>query len=95
MNSLRPYLFSSLAATFTCLLLTAAPALSQEPVQITLKTLTAQMKFELSEIVVSPGSKVNLSFENPDDMPHNVVFCAPGTDVVQLVTKMLEKPEEA
>lgn len=95
MIALRTPFSSGLMAAFACLLLTAAPARSQEPVQITLKTLTAQMKFELSEIVVSPGAKVNLSFENPDDMPHNVVFCEPGTDVVQLVTKMLEKPEEA
>jgi azurin len=97
MNALRSRstLFSSLLAACTSLLLTAASSQGQEPVQITLKTLTAQMKFELSEIVVSPGSKVSLTFENPDDMPHNVVFCDPGTDVVQLVTKMLEKPEAA
>jgi plastocyanin len=89
MNSLRPLLLSGLLAA-------SAPALlAQEPVQINLKTLTAQMKFDLSELVVSPGTKVKLLFENPDDMPHNVVFCQPGTNVEQLVMKMLEKPEEA
>ncbi|MEY2598899.1 MAG: hypothetical protein RLZZ142_1158 [Verrucomicrobiota bacterium] len=73
----------------------ALPLLAQAPVQITLKTLTAQMKFDQSELQVSPGAKVKLTFENPDDMPHNVVFCVPGTNVEQLVLKMLEKPEEA
>jgi azurin len=53
------------------------------------------MKFDLNDIVVSPGAKVLLTFENSDDMPHNVVFCNPKTDVVQLVMQMLEKPEEA
>jgi len=68
---------------------------ADEPVKITLKTLAAQMKYDLTELSVSPGSKVKLTFENPDDMPHNVVFCNPGTDVVALVNKMLEKPELA
>lgn len=53
------------------------------------------MKFDQGELLVSPGAKVKLTFENPDDMPHNVVFCQPGTNVEELVMKMLEKPEEA
>ncbi len=95
MTLLRPLLFSGLLATAASLLGVPSPLQAQEPVEITLKTLTAQMKFELNEIIVSPGAKVKLTFENPDDMPHNIVFCQPGTDVVQLVMKMLEKPEEA
>jgi plastocyanin len=80
----------------TCLAAASAPAmLAQEPVKITLRTLTAQMRFDPAELTVSPGARVQLTFENPDDMPHNVVFCAPGTDVEQLVLKMLERPEEA
>lgn len=88
MKILRPlFLFSLLGA---CPLIAAAP-----PTVLTLRTLTAQMKFDQSELLVSPGSKVKLTFENPDDMPHNVVFCVPGTNVEELVMKMLEKPEEA
>lgn len=95
MNSNR-YLFPFVSVAIGLAALLAVESLSaQEPTQITLKTLTAQMKFDLSELVVSPGSKVKLTFENPDDMPHNVVFCTPGTNVVELVMKMLEKPEEA
>ncbi len=70
-------------------------AASKDPLQVTLKTLTAQMKFDQTEIVVPPGERVVIKFENPDDMPHNVVFCKPGTDLDQMVLKMLEKPEEA
>jgi plastocyanin len=53
------------------------------------------MKFDQAELLVAPGTKIRLTFENPDDMPHNVVFCQPGTNVEELVMKMLEKPEEA
>ncbi|NBV87402.1 MAG: hypothetical protein EBS01_14325, partial [Verrucomicrobia bacterium] len=89
MNPLRPFLFSTLFVGL------CSPLLAQEPVAITLKTLTAQMKFDQGELLVSPGARVILTFENPDDMPHNVVFCQPGTNVEELVMKMLEKPEEA
>lgn len=95
MNSNCAPFLTALTALAVGALFSIAPLSAQEPVQITLKTLTAQMKFDLSELVVSPGSQVKLTFENPDDMPHNVVFCNPGTNVVELVMKMLEKPEEA
>jgi plastocyanin len=78
-----------------CLAVASAPLRAEEVQPIILKTLTAQMKFDQSELFVSPGARVKLVFENPDDMPHNVVFCNPGTDVEKLVMKMLEKPELA
>jgi plastocyanin len=68
---------------------------AQEPVKLALRTLSAQMKYDLAELHVAPGAKVAFTFENADDIPHNVVFCDPGTDVDGLVAKMLEKPEEA
>ncbi|MEI6871132.1 MAG: PA14 domain-containing protein [Verrucomicrobiota bacterium] len=89
MKPLCPFILSTLL-TGLC-----SPLMGQEPVAITLKTLTAQMKFDQGELLVAPGAKVTLTFENPDDMPHNVVFCQPGTNVEELVMKMLEKPEEA
>ena len=73
----------------------ASPLLAQAPAKLSLRTLSAQMKFDLAELRVQPGAKVRLTFENPDDLPHNVVFCDPGTDLEKLVLKMLEKPEEA
>jgi plastocyanin len=89
MNPFRPVLLSILVAGFS------SPLLAENSTVITLKTLTAQMKFDQGELLVSPGAKVMLTFENPDDMPHNVVFCQPGTNVEELVMKMLEHPEEA
>lgn len=53
------------------------------------------MRYDISEITVSPGASVKLVFQNTDDMPHNIVFCQPGTDVVALANKQLDQPEEA
>jgi azurin len=60
-----------------------------------IKTMTAQMKYDVDEFIVSPGESVTLSFENGDDLPHNFVLCKPGTDVLALSMKQMEKPEEA
>jgi len=59
------------------------------------KTLRAQMRYDVTEIEARPGAKLKIVFENSDDMPHNMVFCQPGTDVVALTTKQMEHPEEA
>jgi hypothetical protein len=34
-------------------------------------------------------------FQNGDDLPHNLVFCKPGTNVVELSMKQMEQPELA
>ncbi len=82
--------------TFLALILSsAAAALAAEPQEFTLKTLTAQMKFDTPELQVEPGAKVTVHFENGDDLPHNICFCDKGTDVVALAMKEMEKPEEA
>ncbi len=70
-----------------------APALYAADLQ--LQTKTAQMKYDTTEFVVAPGEKINLTFENGDDLPHNFVLCQPGTDVVALAMKQMDKPEEA
>ncbi|MCX6854075.1 MAG: plastocyanin/azurin family copper-binding protein, partial [Verrucomicrobia bacterium] len=62
---------------------------------INLKTMTAQMKYDESEIVVRPSEKVKIIFENGDDLPHNLVFCQPGTDTMTMAMKQMEKPEDA
>jgi azurin len=69
--------------------------LAAEPVEFTLKTLTAQMKYDKTELVVSPGQSVKINFENGDDLPHNIVFCQPGTDTLALSMKQMDKPEDA
>lgn len=83
-----------LAPILTATLL-AAPFVQAEQVEITIKTLRAQMRYDQSEITVPPGAKVKLTFQNVDDMPHNIAFCDQGTDVVAMCAKMMEKPEEA
>ncbi len=45
---------------------------------VVLKTLHEQMFFDKTLIVVEAGKPVEIHFENPDAMPHNLVIVAPG-----------------
>lgn len=66
------------------------------PVQtVQIKTMTAQMKFDVSDFTVRPGQPVKLIFENGDDLPHNIVFCQPGTDTAAMAMKQMENAEAA
>lgn len=60
-----------------------------------IKTLTAQMKYDLSDFTVRPGQQIKLDFENGDDLPHNLVFCQPGTDTAAMAMKQMDNPEAA
>jgi azurin len=60
-----------------------------------IKTLTAQMKYDLSDFTVRPGQNIKLIFENGDDLPHNLVFCQPGTDTAAMALKQMDNPEAA
>ena len=62
---------------------------------IHIKTMTAQMKYDENEFTVRPGQQVKLVFENGDDLPHNLVFCQPGTNTAEMAMQQMEKPEEA
>lgn len=81
--------------TSLSLFLAAGVASAVEPAVFTIKTMTAQMKYDVTELVVEPGTPVKLTFENGDDLPHNIVFCQPGTDTAAMAMKQMEKPEEA
>ena len=85
---IRPSLF--LLASLLAVRATAA-----EPQIIQIKTLQAQMRYDVTDFTVRPGDEVKIIFENTDDMPHNLVFFQTGTDIVAVATKNLEKPEEA
>ncbi len=76
-------------------ILSAGALFAAEPASFTIKTLTAQMKFDTTELLVTPGAPVKIRFENADDLPHNLVICQPGTDTVAMAMKQMEKPEEA
>ncbi len=62
---------------------------------IAIQTMTAQMRYDVSEFSVRPGAEVELTFQNNDDLPHNLVICQPGTDTAAMAMKQMEKPEEA
>jgi azurin len=68
---------------------------ADEPEVFTIKTLQAQMSYDVSELVITPGAQVKIIFENIDDMPHNMVFFQPGTDVVAVSNEQMQRPEEA
>lgn len=77
------------------LLLAALSARAAETAVFTLKTMTAQMKYDTPELQASPGQPVKILFENGDDLPHNLVFCQPGTDTAAMALKQMENPEAA
>lgn len=76
-------------------LLLALACRAIEPAAFTIKTMTAQMKYDTAELLVQPGQPVKILFENGDDLPHNLVFCQPGTDTAAMAMKQMEKPDEA
>ena len=89
MNTIIRTIPSLLAGIF------ATGAFAAEVETITIKTLRAQMRYDVTDIEVRPGQKVKLVLVNEDDMPHNLCMFAPGTDVVAVANRQMEKPEEA
>lgn len=77
------------------LLALAGASPGEDAANITIKTLKAQMKYDVTEIHVNPGQKVSVTLKNEDDMPHNICFFQPGTDVVAAANKQMDKPDEA
>lgn len=75
--------------------LIAATAAAADVETFTIKTLQAQMRYDTTELTIRPGANVKIIFENTDNMPHNLCFFRPGTDVVAVCNKQMEKPEEA
>lgn len=78
-----------------CLALLARFSNAADAAVLTIKTMTAQMKYDTSELLVQPGQRVKLRFENHDDLPHNIVFCQPGTDTAVMSMKQMENAEAA
>ncbi len=79
---------------FLALLLTVSVS-TAEPQVITIKTLRAQMRYDVADFTVKPGDEVKIVLDNVDDMPHNLLIYQPGTDVLDLAAKLMDKPEEA
>src|SRR5690606_21597195 len=45
----------------------------------TIKTVREQLRYDTAQLVVEAGKPFEVVFENPDAMPHNLVFVQPGT----------------
>ncbi|MEO5915035.1 MAG: HEAT repeat domain-containing protein [Luteolibacter sp.] len=45
----------------------------------TIKTVREQLRYDTARLVVEAGKPFEVIFENPDAMPHNLVFVMPGT----------------
>lgn len=63
--------------------------------EVVIKTMTAQMRYDIEGFTVRPGERIQLKFENADDLPHNLVFCQPRTDTLAMALKQMENPEAA
>lgn len=84
--------FLPLLPLFFSIPLLAAPTPEQT---VEIKTLTAQMRYDTPEFTVPPGTPVRVVFNNVDDLPHNIVFCQTGTDVLAMSMHQMEHPENA
>jgi azurin len=73
----------------------ASAAFSADAQTVTIKTLRAQMRYDTEEFTVQPGQTVKIVFENDDDLPHNLCFFQPGTDVITAANKQMENPDAA
>lgn len=80
---------------FALTFIAALSASAEETAVFTVQTMTAQMKYDTAEMLVAPAQPVKIVFVNGDDLPHNLVFCQPGTDTAAMALKQMEKPDEA
>jgi len=59
----------------------AVTAEAAAPVEVTLRALPDQMRYDVTEFRVFAGDRVRLVLRNDDFMPHNVVVCRPRDHV--------------
>ena len=75
---------ATVSTTESSLRITSLPAdwNGNVDVELELGTLPG-LKFDKSELLVNAGDKIKLTFNNSDDMPHNVIIVNPGkADIV-------------
>lgn len=62
---------------------------------ITIEAVASQMKFDTPSFTVEPGQEVEIVFVNRDEMPHNLLFTAPGKlETVSLAAEaMVAQPD--
>ena len=67
--------------------MTKSGILSDTPELTTIRiaTVVEKMRYDTPELTVKAGKKIQLTFANPDFMPHNIVLVNPGkADVVAM-----------
>lgn len=57
------------------------------------KSVREQLRFDTARLVVEAGKPFQVIFENPDAMPHNLVFVQPGT-LQAVATAVLTNPPD-
>ncbi len=60
----------------------------------TIKTVREQLRYDTARIVVEAGKPFQVIFENPDAMPHNLVFVKPGTMQEVAVAVQTQAPDK-
>lgn len=73
------------------------PTVQEKKADVVISTVPEQMRYNLKEFTVKAGKKFTLRFENPDNMPHNIVFAQIGAkeEVGHLADKLAADPEAA
>lgn len=61
---------------------------------ITIKTVREQLRYDTTRFEVEAGKPFEIIFENPDAMPHNIVFVLPGTMQDIALAVQAESPEK-
>jgi len=59
-----------------------------------IRTVREQMRFDTPRIVVEPGKSIEITLENADFMPHNLVIVRPGTREKVGEAAALMKPDQ-
>ena len=60
----------------------------------TIKTVREQLRYDIARLVVEAGKPFQVIFENPDAMPHNLVFVMPGTMQEVAVAVQTQAPDK-
>jgi azurin len=58
---------------------TPAAAASRSALAITIGVISGQMKFSQTTMTARPGQRIELTLNNTDDMPHNIVIFRRGS----------------
>ena len=72
-----------------------APAPEGGGFEVTIAAVPSKMIFDKDTIAIPAGKEITLIFENPDEMPHNLLILSPGSfeKVGKAADEMMSKPD--